>query len=114
MKKKPHISVGMEVILLVGSTKPASRLDQHSANPPPIVAKRCKNEIKGTNIVRSSSDKNDASTRVSEASNVNEERISDEEVNENEGDDELRKRVEDFIDKINRSWKAEKLRSTIV
>uniref|UniRef100_A0A5B7BT06 Putative histone acetyltransferase GCN5-like n=1 Tax=Davidia involucrata TaxID=16924 RepID=A0A5B7BT06_DAVIN len=93
------------VILLLGGSKPTSHFDQHSASPPPTVANRNKiNDIKGTSV-RSSSDKKNASTSVSEASNVN-----DEEVNENEEDDELRKRVEDFINKINRGWKAEKLR----
>ncbi|KAL7587023.1 hypothetical protein Lser_V15G35958 [Lactuca serriola] len=39
--------------------------------------------------------------------------LSVKDVDEEEHDDELRRRVEEFIDKINKGWKAEKLQLSI-
>ncbi|CAL5376803.1 unnamed protein product [Camellia sinensis] len=101
-------------ILLVGGTKPASEFVQDSPIPPPIVDHRNKNgDIEETITTCSLNNDVDASTVVSES--CAEKAIVDEEKGkENEEDDELRKRVEEFIDKINRGWKAEKLRTSLL
>ncbi|KAF5959888.1 hypothetical protein HYC85_001097 [Camellia sinensis] len=107
-------------ILLVGGSKPTSEFGQESPIPPPIVSHRNKNsDIEGT-ITRCSLNNDNGSTMVSELSAekamVDEEKGDEEEEEEedDDDDDELRRRVEEFIDKINRGWKAEKLRTSLL
>ncbi|CAL5364258.1 unnamed protein product [Camellia sinensis] len=107
-------------ILLVGGSKPASEYGQESPIPPPIVSHRNKNsDIEGT-ITRCSLNNDNGSTMVSELSAekamVDEEKgdKNEEGEEEDDDDDELRRRVEEFIDKINRGWKAEKLRTSLL
>ncbi|KAL7253880.1 hypothetical protein ACSBR1_008258 [Camellia fascicularis] len=105
-------------ILLVGGSKPASEFGQESPIPPPIPSHRTKNsDIEGT-ITRCSLNNDNASTIVSELSAekamVDEEKGEEEEEDDDDDDDELRRRVEEFIDKINRGWKAEKLRTSLL
>ena len=85
------------VILLVGGSKPASEFAQDSPVHHPKVAQRNKDDIEGTN--------------TSIEAMVVEEKENNNNVDE---DDELRRRVEEFIDKINKGWKAEKLRTSLL
>ncbi|KAK3003120.1 hypothetical protein RJ639_018101 [Escallonia herrerae] len=98
------------VILLVGS----SRSSSFFLVQPPIVATSNKNA--GIMTDSHTVDKRTVVTGAREAygvkkalihSNIHDQRKGDEE----EEDDELRERVEEFIDKVNRGWKAEKLRT---
>ncbi|KAL7194035.1 hypothetical protein ACSBR2_025644 [Camellia fascicularis] len=101
-------------ILLVGGTKPASEFVQDSPIPLPIVDHRSKNgDIEETIATCSLNNDVDASTVVSESC-AEKAMVDEEKGKENEEDDELRKRVEEFIDKINRGWKAEKLRTSLL
>ncbi|XAR66166.1 hypothetical protein NMG60_11012286 [Bertholletia excelsa] len=87
-------------ILLIGGSRPASGFQQRS-----------KNAIEETNST-CSSNKN-AVENGGELSN--EEAVTDEEEdNKDEEDEELRRRVEEFIDKINRGWQAEKLMTSLL
>ncbi|KAL7229594.1 hypothetical protein ACSBR2_008155 [Camellia fascicularis] len=101
-------------ILLVGGAKPPSEFVQDSPIPPPTVDHRNQNgDIEGTITTCSLNNDDDASTVVSES--FDEKAMVDEEKEkENEEDDELRRRVEEFIDKINRGWKAEKSRTSLL
>ncbi|XP_059625466.1 uncharacterized protein LOC132268678 [Cornus florida] len=93
------------VFVLVGVSKPTSHFDQDStAIPSSKVANGSKNGTKG--------EENNALTSSPEASSyhVSEATVGENEVNDDkEDDDELRRRVEEFIHKINESWKVEKL-----
>ncbi|PSS33153.1 Protein of unknown function DUF761, plant protein [Actinidia chinensis var. chinensis] len=83
------------VILLVGGSKPTSEFPQDSPVHHPKVVRRNKNDVQGTN------------TSI-------EAMVVEEKGNNEEDDDELRRRVEEFIDKINKGWKAEKLRTSVL
>ncbi|KAI8030108.1 hypothetical protein LOK49_LG01G01356 [Camellia lanceoleosa] len=103
-------------ILLVGGAKPPSEFVQDSPIPPPTVDHRNQNgDIEGTTTKCSLNNDDDASTVVSEScaekAMVDEEK---EKEKENEEDDELRRRVEEFIDKINKGWKAEKSKTSLL
>ncbi|GMP24199.1 hypothetical protein CsSME_00001547 [Camellia sinensis var. sinensis] len=103
-------------ILLVGGAKPPSEFVQDSPIPPPTVDHRNQNgDIEGTITTCSLNNDDDALTVDSEScaekAMVDEE---EEKEKENEEDDELRRRVEEFIDKINRGWKAEKSRTSLL
>ncbi|KAL0371618.1 UNVERIFIED_CONTAM: hypothetical protein Scaly_0843400 [Sesamum calycinum] len=78
-------------ILLVGSSKPSSQFDEGKPNALPTTE-----EEKVSSVSIDMVD--------------NEEETLDQKQ-EYDDDDELRKRVEDFIEKINRGWRAEKLKT---
>ncbi|KAL3524189.1 hypothetical protein ACH5RR_017023 [Cinchona calisaya] len=103
------------VILLVSSSKPISDVDEESV----IV----ENRIKSYTTCKSYTKMNEVSKDVKEAAINNVEESPDHHHHEEEeeeeesqdcceeaNDDELRRRVEEFIEKVNRGWKAEKLR----
>ncbi|XP_058205237.1 uncharacterized protein LOC131319125 [Rhododendron vialii] len=108
-------------VLLVGGSKPGSEFgDQDSCGiPTPTFNFRSRgDEVEGgLETTRSVPDKHNAlSTGVSEA--CDHEKATVDEVKENvedgDDDDELRRRVEEFIDKINKGWKAERLRTSLL
>lgn len=108
-------------VLLVGGSKPTSEYSQDSSIPPPTFAFRNTFETEGTSSTTTCSVDNDnGSTGVSELCAVKAatvESVEDEEKENDDGDgddDELRRRVEEFIDKINEGWKAEKLRTSLL
>ncbi|KAH7855737.1 hypothetical protein Vadar_028254 [Vaccinium darrowii] len=113
-------------VLLVGGSKPASEYGQDSSIPPPEFAFRDTNETEGTSSTTTTTttttcsvDNDNASTGVSELCAVKADTVESVEEEEKENDDgdgdddELRRRVEEFIDKINEGWKAEKLRTSL-
>ncbi|CAK9161046.1 unnamed protein product [Ilex paraguariensis] len=94
------------------SSKPGSRLNEDDAIPPATVANGNQSDTGRTNVNISFGKKN-ALTDSSEVpyvnvAVVNDHEGSDDEGNDDEEDDELRKRVEEFIEKINRGWRKEK------
>ncbi|KAE9464974.1 hypothetical protein C3L33_03125, partial [Rhododendron williamsianum] len=107
-------------VLLVGGSKPGSEFgDQDSRGiPTPPFTFRSRNEVEGLETTRSVLlDKHNASsTGVSEARDDEKATADEEKENDDDGDDddELRRRVEEFIDKINEGWKAEKLRTSLL
>ncbi|XP_043717408.1 uncharacterized protein LOC122665350 [Telopea speciosissima] len=117
------------VILLLSDSKPNSPSTQESYFCTHEVPKRIEKEEKGgheavysENIEEASLSANVPQVENAEKSPVDqiignvdgEERDNEDEYEEDDydDDDELRRRVEEFIDKINRGWKAEK--STIL
>lgn len=109
------------ILLFDGSKSSTSQFDEDDEvvlNPPHIIViNGNKNGTKGANAC-CKYDKEDAFTEVTVALNVDNVLNDDKEgkgqkEEEEEVDDELRRRVEEFIDKINRGWKAEKLRNSL-
>ncbi|KAF7148134.1 hypothetical protein RHSIM_Rhsim03G0171400 [Rhododendron simsii] len=106
-------------VLLVGGSKPGSEFGgQDSCGiPTPTFTFRSRgDEVEGgLETTRSVLDKHNASsTGVSEACDDEKATVDEEKenVDDVDDDDELRRRVEEFIDKINKGWKAEKLRTS--
>ena len=109
-------------ILLVGSSWPSSNVvcDQQSPTALPGIADKKDQDIKDGSFdsCKSLNVMIAEQKRVSplaESSFVNEAEINDDgeegpDDNQNKEDDELRRRVEEFIDKVNRGWRAEQLR----
>ncbi|XAR66169.1 hypothetical protein NMG60_11012289 [Bertholletia excelsa] len=81
-------------ILLVGGSRTASKIRQGIPIPSITAAERSQNGIVETNPMCL----------------LNKKAVIDEEEGDEE-DEELRRRVEEFIDKINKGWKAEKPRA---
>lgn len=105
------------VIILVGS-KPGSEFNQersHASTSTPLSAVSTANtNEKGVLVVpkdENREEKNElvAVNEVSSAQNAvrDDNDNEDKEDEDDGGDDELRKRVEEFIEKVNRGWKAE-------
>ncbi|EXB55479.1 hypothetical protein L484_001984 [Morus notabilis] len=98
------------VIILVGS-KPGSEFEQQASDtPPPAVSNT---SASGKDVIVDSKDeyreaKNELVV-VKEISNAEKAVCddNDDDDKDDEDDDELRKRVEDFIEKVNRGWKVE-------
>lgn len=112
------------IIILVGS-KPGTNFDRQSQIPLSVVTSRSTNDRQGVNVrVHAYEEEAIESKLVSEVSNAHKALGNDCEAgseaqskpadnnDDNEDDDELRKRVEEFIEKVNREWKAEMLRSS--
>lgn len=109
-------------ILLVASSKSSGTdIDEENPAPLPGTAQRKKCVVDNSTNSDNSINMNEyeASREVMEAPSANdaviingEEHKNPDEDDEcrNEEDDELRRRVEEFIDKVNRGWKAENLR----
>ena len=106
-------------ILLVGSSWPSSNVARDQQALPGIADKKDQ-DIKddGFDSCKSLNVMIAEQKRVSplaESSFVNEAEINDDgeegpDDNQNKEDDELRRRVEEFIDKVNRGWRVEQLR----
>ncbi|KAJ4954436.1 hypothetical protein NE237_011219 [Protea cynaroides] len=96
------------VILLLSNSKPSSPGPQESFICTHKVPKRIEEEKRGheaslsVNVPQVKNAEKFPVDRIGESEN-------EDEYEEEEEDDELRKRVEEFIDKIIRGWKAEKL-----
>ncbi|KAI8564656.1 hypothetical protein RHMOL_Rhmol03G0198000 [Rhododendron molle] len=108
-------------VLLLGGSKPCSEFgdQEHSCGiPTPPFTFRSRNEVEGpeTSTCSAVLDKHNASsTGVGEARDAEKATADEEKENDDDGDDdELRRRVEEFIDKINEGWKAEKLRTSLL
>ncbi|KAJ0100032.1 hypothetical protein Patl1_19956 [Pistacia atlantica] len=111
------------VMILMGS-KPSSSFERGRESSIPVVTNTYANDIQveGTNYCMHSVDENiKRLADVKEVSNVEEEQepaADDEEeestniVNDNKEDDEFRRRVEEFIQKVNSGWKVELLRTS--
>lgn len=121
-------------ILLVASSKPSSTdtdaenlaplsgIDEENPVPLPGTAQRKKCVVDNSTNSDNSINMNEyeASREVIEAPSANDavsingeedkNPDADDECRNGENDDELRRRVEEFIDKVNRGWKAENLR----
>ena len=102
------------VILLVGGSKPASEFAQDSPVHHPKVAQRNKNDVEGSITTSIEAmvveEKENKGIKTSIEAMV----VEEKENNNVDEDDELRRRVEQFIDKINKGWKAEKLRTSLL
>ncbi|KAI8564651.1 hypothetical protein RHMOL_Rhmol03G0197500 [Rhododendron molle] len=107
-------------VLLVGGSKPGSEFGQDSCGiPTPTFTFRSREDEVGGALETTGSvlDKHNASsTGVSEACDDEKATVEEEKENVDDGDDddELRRRVEEFIDKINEGWKAERLRTSLL
>ncbi|CAL9008549.1 unnamed protein product [Prunus brigantina] len=105
------------VIILVGS-KPISNNDEESAIHLTMPTSKHVDDEQGTRA-KQVCKKNNALMEVSQVSNA-QIAISDNskvssansDNGETEGDDELRTRAEEFIEKVNKAWKAELLRNS--
>ncbi|KAL3521449.1 hypothetical protein ACH5RR_019598 [Cinchona calisaya] len=108
------------VILLLGSSKPSSDIHQEiSDTEKRVIMDNSFNPDHSFNTNgRASTDDRflEESSFVDDETMINngEESPYGDDENGNEGDDELRRRVEEFIDKVNRGWKAEKLRMQMI
>lgn len=106
------------VMIFVGS-KPGSYIDQESEIPHSKVTYTISNE-KQVDHDAKCEQKGVASSSIvisSEVSNAKKELASDEKAGIDDqivgnNDDELRRRVEEFIEKVNKEWKAELLRTS--
>ncbi|XP_034711688.1 parathymosin [Vitis riparia] len=109
-------------ILLIGSLKPSSYSDQESATPFSVVTNVDKSDketanaedlFKESRVLMDASEVSDAEKGVVVDDNKEDdsEDGSQEEEEEDDDDDELRRRAEEFIEKINRGWRAEMLRT---
>ncbi|KAJ7970066.1 putative Translation initiation factor IF-2 [Quillaja saponaria] len=107
------------VIIFVGS-KHRFNTDQEGEIPTSTVDKVRRNEKQGTNA-KHLFDENKQFQSAAEVSNGQEAPADNNletgdsdtcSYDEEEEEDELRKRVEEFIDKVNRGWKAELLRTS--
>lgn len=99
-------------ILLVGNLKPSSQFrEEEKLNELPTVPDE--DNVKKHAFFRTQKS-NDLIVEAEEenASSVSITIVDDDDEEErlNEDEDELRKRVEEFIDKINRGWRAEKFK----
>lgn len=101
------------VILILSGLNPSSMGPQEWAHEVP---KRIEKEEKGGHESFFSEDiEASSSANVSQAANdkklpnVGREESDNEDEYEEEADDELRRRVEEFINKVNRGWKEERL-----
>ncbi|KAG5558438.1 hypothetical protein RHGRI_008391 [Rhododendron griersonianum] len=109
-------------VLLVGGSKPGSEFGgQDSCGiPTPTFTFRSRGDEEEGGLETTCSvvlDKHNASsTGVSEACDDEKATVDEEKENVDDGDDddELRRRVEEFIDKINEGWKAERLRTSLL
>ncbi|XP_044507053.1 uncharacterized protein LOC123226573 [Mangifera indica] len=111
------------VIILMGS-KPSSSFEQGRESCVPVVANTSANgvQVKETNYCMRFSDENvKRVVCVEEELNVEGEQEPDDDEEEEESssfadgdkeDDEFRRRIEEFIHKINSGWKAELLRTS--
>lgn len=90
------------VVLLISGSKPALDHAQGCADVPPRVTYEYKIDMGETKEENVSTE--DSELGIDEANNH-------EKDEKEEGDDELRRRVEEFIEKTNRKWKEEKLRT---
>ena len=99
-------------------SKSSSELGQQGEIPLSVVINRCTDHKQGT-YGKQVFDDNKMLTNVDEVSYFHEAPVVDKEESgnihhnkdEEEDDDELRRRVEEFIEKVNKEWKAESLRS---
>lgn len=114
-------------VLLVGSSKPTPQFDQVVK---PINAFPINNDEFKKNRVSSSPEKGKDDLVQIEEEEEEEEKVSSavsidmvengdetpdqDDDNDDHDDDELRKRVEEFIEKTNRRWRAEKMRTYIL
>lgn len=111
-------------VLLVGSSKPTPQFDQVVK---PINAFPINNDEFKKNRVSSSPEKakddlvqieeeEEEEEKVSSAVSIDMVENGDEtpDQDDDNDDDELRKRVEEFIEKTNRRWRAEKMRTYIL
>lgn len=111
-------------VLLVGSSKPTPQFDQVVK---PINAFPINNDEFKKNRVSSSPEKakddlvqieeeEEEEEKVSSAVSIDMVENGDEtpDQDDDNDDDELRKRVEEFIEKTNRGWRAEKMRTYIL
>lgn len=114
-------------VLLVGSSKPTPQFDQVVK---PINAFPINNDEFKKNRVSSSPEKakddlvqieeeEEEEEKVSSAVSIDmvengDETPDQDDDNDDHDDDELRKRVEEFIEKTNRRWRAEKMRTYIL
>lgn len=101
------------VILLVGGSRTSSEFDQGT----PILRPSIIADINTNDIEEANDNKNETFIGVREDTSEDEAEDEDEDEDEasceeEEEDDELRRRVEEFIEKNNRSWRAEKLRTS--
>ncbi|KAL2227158.1 uncharacterized protein LOC110011906 [Sesamum indicum] len=96
-------------ILLVGSSKPSSQFEDGKPNALPTIGNDgCfkKSTVSShTDALMEKEEEKVSSVSIDMVDN--EEETSDQEQ-EDVDDDELRKRVEDFIEKVNKGWRAEK------
>ncbi|XP_024928006.2 uncharacterized protein LOC112491100 [Ziziphus jujuba] len=101
----------MIVIILVGS-KSTTNFDQESRIPLSVATKRSTDDRQGTIDAKQVHDEVDEVSNAKKSlgnHNVGSNEAENDEEEENEDDDELRRRVEEFIEKVNRGWKAEML-----
>ena len=100
-------------------SKSSSELGQQGEIPLSVVINRCTDHKQGT-YGKQVFDDNKMLTNVDEVSYFHEAPVVDKEESgnihhnkdeEEDDDDELRRRVEEFIEKVNKEWKAESLRS---
>lgn len=99
------------VIILVGS-KPTSNFDQESRIPLSVVTNRSTNDKQGTVNAKHVYEEVDEVSTISQKSLGHDNEGGNGAENneeESEDNDELRRRVEEFIEKVNKGWKAEKL-----
>ncbi|KAI3817927.1 hypothetical protein L1987_11727 [Smallanthus sonchifolius] len=106
------------VILILVSLEPTSNSDHNKHTPTPIPPPPpqplpAANENKSSEATTQTTLLQEITTNVlidvDQVSYDDDCNLSVKEVHEESQDDELRRRVEEFIDKINRGWKAEKL-----
>ncbi|KAJ4952680.1 hypothetical protein NE237_029512 [Protea cynaroides] len=102
------------VILILSGLNPSSLGTQERFISAHEVPKRIEEEEKGEDEVFSSEEIEVSSANVPQAVNAEKSpNVGTEESNNEdecaEHEDELRRRVEEFIDKVNRGWKEEKL-----
>ncbi|KAL7001634.1 hypothetical protein U1Q18_002786 [Sarracenia purpurea var. burkii] len=102
-------------ILLVGGSKSVSEFEFDRFGPvqtPTTIAGKNESDIAGGIDIAVSAGGNNGGNDVGDEARVAEIRVDEERQNQgSEEDDELRRRVEEFIDKINGGWKAEKLKA---
>ncbi|KAM5557143.1 hypothetical protein ABKV19_024501 [Rosa sericea] len=111
------------IVMIVVGSKPGSYFDQESEFPLSMVTSTITND-KQVDHDSKCEQKGITSSSVvisSEVSSAKKELASDEKVgfveqivdsNECDNDDELRRRAEEFIEKVNRGWRAELLRTS--
>ncbi|KAI3458260.1 hypothetical protein Pfo_014923 [Paulownia fortunei] len=102
-------------ILLVGSSRPSSQFDEVKPNAFPTIVnddnfkKNTVSSCEKANALIETEEENVSCVSIDMVDN--EEETPDVEEEDDVDDDELRRRVEEFIEKINRGWRAEKLKT---
>ncbi|KAJ9679103.1 hypothetical protein PVL29_021133 [Vitis rotundifolia] len=112
-------------ILLIGSFLPSSYSDQESAIPFSVVTNVDENDketanaedlFKESRVLMDASEVSDSEKGVvvddnKEDDSEDSSQEEEEEEEDDDDDDELRRRAEEFIEKVNRGWRAEMLRT---